>query len=184
MRRDANGHGGSATECHVRLWRGYVSGQFYASRSGSNEAFLCSATFRIWRPPWQPKLRLEESIEAAAALEWVVAELNRRGWTETGSDGWAERTFGRVGEPDPPSLADPANIGEEWLLRTLDRTAGEEGATSAELCRALYGDGAPAVRNLPLHIGNRLRTLQRQGKVVRREREGVNRWYVADAGPG
>jgi len=178
MRRDANGHGGSATECRVRLWRGYVSGQFYASRVGSDEAFLCSAPFRIWRPPWQPKLRLEESPEAVVALEWVVAELRRRGWTETGSDGWAERTFSRADE------ADPTNIGEQWLLRALDRTAGEEGATAAELCRALYGDAAPAERNLPLHIGNRLRMLQRQGKVVRREREGVNRWYVADAGRG
>ena len=182
MRRDANGHGGSATECRVRLWRGYVSGQFYASRSGSGEAFLCSAPFRIWRPPWQPKLRLDESAEALAALEWVVAELRRRGWIETGSECWAERTFSRADVPDPPSPADPADIGEQWLLRALDRTAGEEGATAAELCRALYRDAAPAQRNLPLHIGNRLRVLQRQGKVVRREREGVNRWYVADAG--
>jgi len=184
MRRDANGHGGSAAECRVKLWRGYVSGQFYASRSGSDEAFLCSAPFRIWRPPWQPKQRLEESAEAVAALQWVVAELHRRGWTETESNGWAERTFSRAEEPGPPSPADPANIGEQWLLRALDRTAGEDGATAAELCRALYGDNAPAARNLPLHIGNRLRTLQRQGKVVRRQREGVNRWYVADPGPG
>lgn len=119
MRRDANGHGGSATECRVRLWRGYVSGQFYASRTGSSEAFLCSAPFRIWRPPWQPKLRLDESAEALAALEWVVAELRRRGWSETGSDGWAERTFSRAGVPDPPSPADPADIGEQWLLRAV-----------------------------------------------------------------
>lgn len=181
MRRERGERAGSTGDCRLGLWRGYVTAQFYACETGPDDAFLCSPSFRTWRPPWRPKLHLEETPEAASALAALVAELERRGWRESGAaSGWAARRF--VRPPDPVGPRDPASIGDDRLLRALDRAAGEDGATAAELGRVLYGDAAPTVRNLPLRLGNRLRALQRQGKVVRREQNGVNRWRVADPG--
>jgi hypothetical protein len=166
-------------DCLVRFWQGYVTGQFYAYRSNETEPFLCSRPFRTWRPPWEPKVELEESQTALAAFQALEAELTRRGWhAAAGSETFEERVF--VHEPagsGPTGVGAPANIAEPFVLRALRQVAGEEGATAAEVGRALYGDEASSVPQLPQRIGTRLRRLQRQGKVGRRETNGVNHWF-------
>jgi hypothetical protein len=171
-----------ADEVVVVLWKGYVTGQFQAFRPPGVEPFLCSRPFRMWRPPWQPKLPLDESPLAAVALEEITAELTRRGWQADGvSDGLQRRVFVKPPEVEKVSLSDvgPARIAEPFLLRALDQVAGESGATAAEVGRALYGDDASSVRQLPQRIGSRLRRLQLQGKVDRYEANGVSRWFRA-----
>jgi hypothetical protein len=166
-------------DCLVRFWQGYVTGQFQAFRSTGQEPLLCSPSFRTWRPPWRPKVALEESPAAIAAFQALASELARRGWRADGrSDTLQERVFVR----DRPGAAPmgqggPATIAEPFVLRALNEVAGEEGATAAEVGRALYGDEASSVPQLPQRIGTRLRRLQLQGKVDRRETNGVNHWF-------
>lgn len=180
MHRETKSQVDRTDEVVVVLWKGYVTGQFYAFRAPGVEPFLCSRPFRTWRPPWQPKVPLEESPLAAAALEELTAELSRRGWYADGVAGALQRrVFVQPPEVEKASLTDvgPARIAEPFLLRALDQVAGESGATAAEVGRALYGDDAPSVRQLPQRIGSRLRRLQLQGKVDRYESNGVSRWF-------
>jgi len=170
-------------ECLVRLWRGYVTGEFQAFRPSSPEPFLRSSSFRLWQPPWRPKVRVEENPAAAAAFDVLAAELARRGWRSDGtSDSFRERVFVRhLPAPAPPKETGPAGLAETLLLRVLELVAGEDGATAAEVGEALYGDEAASVPQLPQRIGSRLRRLQLEGKVERREVNGVGRWYPAPA---
>jgi hypothetical protein len=180
---ETNGQGDGRDECVVVLWKGYVSGQFQAYGPQGAEPFLCSRPFRMWRAPWQPKLPLEESPDASAAFQSIAVELSRRGWRSAGAADISDRrVFVRPPEPEVEAAAQtivgPANIAEPFLLRALTQAAGEDGATAAEVGRALYGDDAPMVRRLPQRIGTRLRQLQLQGKVDRNETNGVSRWYA------
>lgn len=168
-------------DCVVVLWQGYVTGQFLACGAGTAEPFLSSRPFRTWRPPWQPKVVLEELPAAVAAFRELAVELRANGWRSNGSDGFEGCVFHRA---EPETIATdvrPDSIAEPFLLRALDQVAGKNGATAAEVGRALYGDDAPAVRQLPQRIGMRLRRLQLQGKVERRETDGVNRWLPTAA---
>ncbi len=179
MHRESRNGQGSRDDCLVRFWQGYVTGQFQAYRSTEPEPFLCSRSFRTWRPPWQPKVELEDSQAAVAAFQALAAELARRGWhAEAGSEAFAERVFvrDRAGA-GPMGTGGPASIAEPFVLRALRQVAGEEGATAAEVGRALYGDEASSVPQLPQRVGTRLRRLQLQGKVDRRETNGVNHWF-------
>jgi hypothetical protein len=168
-------------ECLVRLWRGYMTGEFQAFRPPSVEPFLCSPSFRVWHPPWRPKVRIEQDPAATAALQALTAELARRGWRSAGgSDSLWERIFVRdLPSQKPPKELGPAGLAETLLLRVLDLVAGEDGATAAEVGQALYGDEAASVPQLPQRIGARLRRLQLEGKVDRREQNGVSRWFPA-----
>jgi hypothetical protein len=180
VQRETKSQADRPDEVVVVLWKGYVTGQFQAVRGSGVEPFLCSRPFRTWRPPWQPKLSLDESPAAAAALQELTAELSRRGWHADGvSDASQRRVFVQLPEVEKAQLADvgPARIAEPFLLRALDQVAGEGGATAAEVGRALYGDDASSVRQLPQRIGSRLRRLQLQGKVDRYEANGVSRWF-------
>jgi hypothetical protein len=165
--------------CFVRFWQGYVTGQFQAFRSDSAEPFLCSSPFRTWTPPWRPRVAPTGSPAAQAALEALATELDRLGWRRAGGQvGQAghvyvrrERRAAALRAVVPPAVPDSA------LLSALNRAARERAATSAEVGRALYGDDASSVNQLPQRIGTRLRTLEQQGKVGRRSSRGVNRWF-------
>ncbi|HEY7397194.1 MAG TPA: hypothetical protein VH538_02740 [Gaiellaceae bacterium] len=179
MRREFEGRSGGHDECVVRFWQGYVTGEFQAYLPGSAVPFLSSAPFRTWRPPWQARVTLDESPAAAAAFAALTDELVHDGWRPFGADGaFAPRVFVRdADEVGDVNGYDPASMPEELFLRALDSVAGEEGATAAQVGRALYGDEAASVRRLPQRVGSRLRALQLQGKVDRYEAGGVKRWF-------
>jgi hypothetical protein len=182
MRRDSDQHAQDSDRCRVSLWQGYVTGQFYV-RDPRDGTVVVSPAFKTWRPPWQPKRRPDDSPEAAAAFAALGQELTRLGWHPVSPTvAWKERVFVRNGsEPEPAAEAepvDPTDIAEQSLLRALDELAGEKGATAAELGRALYGDAAASVTQLPQRLGSRLRRLQLQGKVARHQANGANQWLV------
>jgi hypothetical protein len=183
VRRESDTQWGNRRECRVRLWRGYVTAQFYVSETDSGDrAVLCSPLFRTWRPPWRPKAdtAVEESPEAVAALETLTLELVRGGWRcNDASATWDAQVFTRAPDEAPVTVTDAACVGEGSLLRALEQAGNGHGATAAELGRALFGDEAAAARQLPLALGNRLRSLQLKGKVARHQEGGVNRWSVA-----
>ena len=179
MRRESDTQWGNTRECRVRLWRGYVAAQFYVSEQGSDEALLCSPLFRTWRPPWQRKPVLEESPEAVTAFETLTLELVRGGWRcKDSSAAWDQQVFRYPLDAAPAPITDAASIGEGSLLRALGQASNGHGATAAELGRVIFGDEADSARQLPLALGNRLRSLQLKGKVVRHREDGVNRWSV------
>ena len=179
MQHEASRQEERGDQCVVALWQGYVTAQFLVFRGNGTEPFLSSHPFRTWRPPWQPKMVLEELPAAMAAFQELAVELFAHGFrTAEGSDAFDGCVFVRP-QPDAVTLRGvrPASIAEPFLLRALDQIAGEGGATAAEVGRDLSGDDAPSVRQLPQRIGSRLRRLQLQGKVDRRETNGVNRWF-------
>lgn len=183
VRRESEGRSDSHDECVVRFWQGYVSGEFQAYLPGSELPFRCSPQFRTWRPPWRPRLAGHESPAAADAFAALADELARDGWRPASTPGPLVRClFVRdlAEEPDAVHGADPASLPEELFLRALDSVAGEQGATAAQVGRALYGEEAAEVERLPQRVGSRLRALQLQGKVDRRERGGVRRWFPLD----
>jgi len=184
VHHESRSQGERGDECVVALWQGYVTGQFLVFHGGDPQPFLSSRPFRTWRPPWQPRMVLEELPAATAAFQELAVELFARGFrTAEGSDAFDGCVFVRV-QPETATMRDvrPASIAEPFLLRALDQIAGESGATAAEVGRALYGDDAPSVQQLPQRIGSRLRRLQLQGKVDRRETNGVNRWFPTASG--
>jgi hypothetical protein len=169
-------------ECHVQLWRGYVTAQFYVAEAESDQALHCSPLFRTWQPPWQQRVPLEHSPDAVAAFETLTLELVREGWRCTDAAApWDEQEFTLQEDAEHATASDAASIGEGSLLRALDQVSNGHGATAAELGRALFGDDADSTRQLPLALGNRLRSLQLKGKVARHREDGVNRWSVAQA---
>jgi hypothetical protein len=176
MRREIDQHAQEFDECRVRFWQGYVTGQFYV-RDPRDGAVVASPAFRTWRPPWHPRVRLDDSPEAAQAFDALRGELTRLGWTPAPRSGsWTDRVFVRNGSSPKPEPPDPTEIAEQLLLRALDEVAGENGATAAELGRALYGEEAASVDHLPQRLGARLRRLQLQGKVARRRANGASHW--------
>jgi len=184
VHHESTSQGERGEECVVALWQGYVTGQFLAFRAGGAEPFLSSRSFRTWRPPWQPRVVLEELPAATAAFQELAVQLFAQGFrTAEGSDAFDGCVFVRA-QPETATMRGvrPASIAEPFLLRALDQVAGESGATAAEVGRALYGDDAPSVQQLPQRIGSRLRRLQLQGKVDRRETNGVNRWFPTASG--
>jgi hypothetical protein len=73
-RRGARQPRASVESCDIRLWRGYVKCQLYATIRGSDEALAVSRHFRL-RDKDAP------SASAQRALADLLAELERRGWT-------------------------------------------------------------------------------------------------------
>lgn len=169
-------------ECRVGFWQGYVMGQFYAYASDPGAAIRCSPMFRTWTLR-RGRIAVGELPAARAALAELVDDLVRAGWRVVGPAmaGYEGAPAGRravavsPGSPKPSALA---AITEEALLGALDRLGGGSGATAAEVGRELLGERASTVRNLPQRVGTKLRSLQLQGKVERREHEGVCRWFV------
>jgi len=66
--------------CRVALWRGYVSGQFYARPQEHDVALWVSPSFRTWRWPWRRRGRLEDNPAVLSALRALEAQLMGEGW--------------------------------------------------------------------------------------------------------
>jgi hypothetical protein len=73
-RRAAHQTRASVETCEIRLWRGYVKCQLYATIRGSGDALAVSRYFRL-RDQDTP------SADALRALADLLAELERDGWT-------------------------------------------------------------------------------------------------------
>jgi hypothetical protein len=169
-------------ECRVRYWQGYVMGQFYAYESDPAAAIHCSPMFRTWTLR-RGRIPVGELPAARAALAELVNDLVQSGWRVVGAatagyEGAPAKPAAVAASPESPNPSAIAAITEEALLGALDRLGGGSGATAAEVGRDLLGERAATVRNLPQRVGTKLRSLQLQGKVERREHEGVCRWFV------
>jgi hypothetical protein len=64
----------------VALWRGYVTGCFYARPADRDVAVAQSPTFRISRWPWQRPTSVERDQTAAGALDALQKALVDAGW--------------------------------------------------------------------------------------------------------
>jgi hypothetical protein len=189
MRREEGllNEAGHRPECRVGFWQGYVMGQFYAYVSDPGTAIRCSPMFRTWRLR-RDKAPVTERPAARAALAELVDELVRGGWrivgpATAGYEGAQAEPAAVAVSPVGPKPSAIAAITDEALLGALDRLGRGSGATAAEVGRELLGERASTVRNLPQRVGTKLRSLQLQGKVERREKEGVCRWFVTSRYP-
>lgn len=80
----------------VALWRGYVTGCFYARPADRDVAVALSPSFRISRWPWQRRTSLERDQTAASALNALQKVLLEDGWQRTSSDAgsrWYQLSF-------------------------------------------------------------------------------------------
>jgi hypothetical protein len=83
----------------VDVRRGYVSTCFFARRLGTGEVVHVSPTFRAVRFPWAPRLPLETTPKAVAALRELESSLLAEGWERCGHEPdakWHECEFRRV----------------------------------------------------------------------------------------
>lgn len=71
-----NGH--NPEQISVRLWRGYVTGLFYARPVDSDVALFASPAFRTLQFPRARQSSLAE--RSRAALDALVEELTANGW--------------------------------------------------------------------------------------------------------
>lgn len=81
----------------VALWRGYVTGRFYARPADRDVALALSPSFRIARWPWEERVSLERNRDAAGALAALQNGLVAAGWERSADVGsrWYERSFRR-----------------------------------------------------------------------------------------
>ncbi|MGE5689389.1 MAG: hypothetical protein ACM33B_02415 [Pseudomonadota bacterium] len=73
--------------CEIRWWRGYVKSRFCAVSTGADgaEAAIAESPLFAWRQETPPP----QTAAAQEALETLVAELDRDGWTVVGrGDAW------------------------------------------------------------------------------------------------
>lgn len=166
MRRENNNLPADAAVCRIFYWQGYVTGQYYAQDRQTRSVLGCSARFRTWS--WQHGNRLPETrTEANAALTELLEELRNRGWRVAGFDVDGHAAQG----------AEQTLITEEAILRALNRIGGDGGATAAELGLEIVGSEVPVDRHLPQRVAAKLRRLQVQGKVERRQNGRGARWF-------
>jgi hypothetical protein len=77
----------SLARCEIRLWRGFMKCQLYASLGGAAEAFALSPYFRL-------RDHLEPNEQAQQALATLVAELEQSGWAVvSGGRPWYRHTL-------------------------------------------------------------------------------------------
>ena len=82
----------------VELWRGYVTGCFYARPADRDAAIAVSPAFRILRLPWESRVPLERHRSALGAFAVLGKMLVETGWHpvagRTGAR-WYQRSFSR-----------------------------------------------------------------------------------------
>jgi hypothetical protein len=155
MRRELDNHLVEAPVCGISYRQGYLTGRYYA-HDFLGRTLRWSAPFRTWT--WRRgNVSSHEDEAARAALRVLTRELEALGW--------------RVVGPEDDAIT------KETVLRALSRISGDDGATAAEVGRAVLGDEAGLVQHLPLRVGAELRRLKLQGKVERRENSGSPRWF-------
>ena len=80
----------------VALWRGYVTGQFYARPADRDVAVARSPSFRIVRWPWESPVALDRNPDAVGALEALQEALVEAGWERSSADAgsrWYQLSF-------------------------------------------------------------------------------------------
>lgn len=80
----------------VALWRGYVTGRFYARSAGRDVAVALSPSFRIVSWPWEGRVSLSRNQEAVGALDALQQELIEAGWERSSADAgsrWYQLSF-------------------------------------------------------------------------------------------
>jgi hypothetical protein len=155
MRRELDNHLIEGPLCGISYRQGYLTGRYFA-HDFLGRTLRRSAPFRTWT--WRHgNVAPHEDEAARAALRALIRELHAFGW----------RVVTREAEP----------ITEETVLRALSRISGDDGATAAEVGRAVLGYEAGLVQHLPLRVGAELRRLKLHGKVERRENSGSPRWF-------
>lgn len=98
----------------VALWRGYVTGCFYARPGDVDVAVVVSPSFRILRLPWQKRVPLDQNPDAVGALSELERTLIARGWQRIPglpSSRWYQLWFGRPPR-DSDLIALPAGAAE------------------------------------------------------------------------
>jgi hypothetical protein len=155
MGRELDNHLIEVPLCGISYRQGYLTGRYYA-HDFLGRTLRSSASFRTWT--WRHgNVAAHEDDSARVALRALTGELHALGW----------RVVGREDE----------TISKETVLRALSRISGNDGATAAEVGRAVLGDEAGLVQHLPLRVGAELRRLKLQGKVERRENGGPPKWF-------
>jgi hypothetical protein len=92
----------------VALWRGYVTGRFYARPAEHDVAVVLSPSFRIASLPWESSVPLDQNEKAVGAFDALVNMLAEAGWERRSADvgsPWYRQTFRRPppGSPTPRS---------------------------------------------------------------------------------
>jgi hypothetical protein len=83
----------------IALWRGYVSGCFYARPPDADTALCLSPPFRTVRLPWERRNLLHEQPRAVDALRALEERLVAAGWQRrrrAPSSAWYELRFSRA----------------------------------------------------------------------------------------
>jgi hypothetical protein len=123
--------------CTVALWRGYVSGCFYARPPETDVALFVSPSFRIVRLPWRPEVPLHEDPAVIGALKTLEETLVAQGWQRTRRaprSGWYELRFKQAPRDESrggPDHRDPRAV-RQGLLIPLARAAAEQACPIAE----------------------------------------------------
>lgn len=77
----------SLARCEIRLWRGYVKSQLYATLAGSSQVFAVSPSFRL-------RDELVPTEHAQHALTALLEELEQKGWSVvSGGRPWYRHTL-------------------------------------------------------------------------------------------
>jgi hypothetical protein len=91
----------------VALWRGYVTGRFYARPADRDVAVALSPSFRIASLPWETRVPLDQNPSALHALDALRETLAEAGWQHIPAGAgsrWYQLAFG----PAPRSGLRPA----------------------------------------------------------------------------
>jgi hypothetical protein len=159
MGRELDNHLIEAPLCGISYRQGYLTGRYYA-HDFLGRTLRLSAPFRTWT--WRHgNVARHEDEAARAALRALIGELHALGW--------------RVLEREAEAIT------EETVFRALSRISGDDGATAAEVGRAVLGYEAGLVQHLPLRVGAELRLLKLHGKVERRQTSGSPKWFPIGA---
>src|ERR1700748_325129 len=100
----------------VALWRGYVTGRFYARSADRDVAVALSPSFRIVRWPWESRVSLSQNQQAVGALDELQQGLIEAGWERSSAKAgsrWYQLSFRqplRRGFLTPPHKANGTRI--------------------------------------------------------------------------
>jgi hypothetical protein len=97
----------------IGLWRGYVTGLFYARPVASDVALSTSPPFRRLRLPWERPSAFAEP--GRAALDVLVEELTASGWQmeeQQAGAAWYALEFIRPPKRSRPRRQKPSSVGE------------------------------------------------------------------------
>jgi hypothetical protein len=157
----------------VALWRGYVTGRFYARSADRNVALALSPSFRIVRWPWESRVSLSRNQDAVDALDELQQGLIKAGWERSSAKAgsrWYQLSFRqplRGGSLTPrPHKANGTRI------HVAERAAPavEERPSNGHAAGAVAGAIVAALESGPLASSELSRRVGRPSGVVRMAR--------------